>query len=99
MLAVDIDTLLSLWASSDGKPPFDKHKSLYDVIDSIPNSGVPWQKFEVSYTGLRPDNDSPADALPWMEQKYEVYFRDPRALFLNMLSKPTFAEHFDYVPM
>jgi hypothetical protein len=28
-----------------------------------------------------------------------VYFRDPHALFLNMLSNPTFAEHFDYIPM
>jgi hypothetical protein len=101
MSAGDLDTLLQLWAASNspsgGEPPFDGHENLYKMIDSIPIGGVPWQKFAVSYTGPRPDNDS--DALPWMEQAYEVYFRDPRELFLNMLSNPMFAEYVDYVPM
>jgi len=31
-----------------------------------------------------------------MEQTYEVYFRDPHQLILNMLANPTFTEDFDY---
>jgi hypothetical protein len=34
-----------------------------------------------------------------MEQTYEVYFRDPHQLLLNMLADPTFAKDFDYMPM
>ena len=34
-----------------------------------------------------------------MDRTYEVYFRDPRELFLNMLANPMFAEDFDYTPM
>jgi hypothetical protein len=49
----------------------------------------------VSYTGPKPETDVP----PWMEQTYEIHFRDPRQLFLNMLANPTFAEDFDYTPM
>jgi hypothetical protein len=94
MSAGNIDTLLSLWMAS-GEPLFNKHEHLYNMIDSIPIGGVPWQKFAVSYTGLRPDDDTPL----WMEQTYEVYFRDPRELFLKMLSNPMFADHFDYIPM
>jgi hypothetical protein len=68
---------------------------LYNTIDVIPVGGVPWQNFEVTYNGPRPETG----VLPWMEQTYEVYFRDPRQLFLNMLANPAFAEDFDYTPM
>jgi len=34
-----------------------------------------------------------------MEQTYEVYFRDPHQLFLNMLTNPAFAKDFDYTLM
>jgi len=90
---------MGLWATdvsvSDREPPFVDHAHLYNTIDAIPVGGVPWQNFEVSYTGPQPDANAP----PWMEQTYEVYFRDPRQLFHNMLANPTFAEDFDYTPM
>ena len=94
MSAGNIDHLLQLWAAS-GEAPFDNHTELYDTIDAIPVGGVPWQNFEVTYNGQQPETNVP----PWMEQTYEVYFRDPRRLFLNMLANPAFAEDFDYTPM
>jgi Plavaka transposase len=99
VLGGNIDELMTLWAAdvapSEREPPFYNHADLYSAIDAIPVGGVPWQSFGVSYTGLRPENDAPL----WMEQTYEVHFRDPRKLFLNMLANPTFAEDFDYTPM
>ena len=99
MSAGNIDELMMLWragaASSGDQPPFINHDDLYDMIDAIPVGGVQWQHFDVTYNGLRPEMDVPG----WMEQTYEVYFRDPRQLFLNMLANPSFAEDFDYSPM
>jgi hypothetical protein len=94
--AGNVNELMGLWAAdvsvSDREPPFVDHAHLYNTIDAIPVGGVPWQNFVVSYTGSQPDATAP----PWMEQTYEVYFRDPRRLFQNMLANPTFAEDFDY---
>ena len=99
MSAGKIDELCDLWtagaAESGGQPPFTDHAHLYDTIDAIPLGGVPWQSFFVSYTSERRETDVP----PWMEESYEVHFRDPRHLFLNMLANPTFADDFDYTPM
>ena len=99
MSAGNIDELLTLWATgasaSGDELPFVNHVDLYNTIDNIPVGGVPWQNLSVSYTGLWPEADVP----PWMEQSYEVYFRDPRQLFQNMLANPSFAEDFDYTPM
>ena len=94
MSAGNIDQLLELWTAS-GDAPFVNHTDLYETIDAIPIGGVPWQSFSVTYNGLRPGTNVP----PWMEQTYEVYFRDPRQIFLNMLANPTFAGDFDYMPM
>jgi len=99
MSAGNIDQLLKLWEAGTvafgGEPPFVDHTDLYDTIDGIPVGGILWQDFAVTYTGLRPETNVP----PWMEQTYEVYFRDPRQLFVNMLDNSTFAEDFDYTPM
>lgn len=93
MSAGNIDYLLKLWAKG-GESPFVDHADVYNTIDAIPMGGVPWQDFTVSYNGPRPETNVP----PWMEQTYEVYFRDPRQLFLNMLANPIFADNFDYTP-
>ena len=94
MSAGNIDELLMLWEAS-GSEPFVDHVHVYNTIDAIPVGGVPWQNFSVSYNGPRPETNVP----PWMEQTYEVYFRDPHQLILNMLANPTFAEDFDYTPL
>ena len=94
-----IDNLCNLWTAGTvelgGEAPFVNHTHLYDTIDAIPIGGVPWQSFSVSYTGEHPETDVP----PLMEESYEVHFRDPRQLFLNMLANPTFVDDFDYTPM
>jgi hypothetical protein len=99
MLAGNIDDLLKIWAAeaaaSGNEPPFQNHTDLYDTIDAIPVGGVPWQHFEMSFDSPQPETDVPL----WMEQTYEVYFRDPHQLSFNMLADPTFAKDFDYTPM
>ena len=69
MSAGNIDDLLTLWAAgasaSGGDPPFVNHTDLYNTIDAIPVGGVPWQGFDISYTGPQPETDIP----PWMEQR------------------------------
>jgi hypothetical protein len=99
MSAGNIDELMMLWTAdvftSNDKSPFVNHDDLYSTIDAIPVGGVPWQSFAVLYTGVRPETDVP----PWMEQTFEVHFRDPHKLFVDMLANPTFAEDFDYTPM
>ncbi len=99
MSAGNIDMLLQLWAAGvatydDGEPPFINHGDIYDRIDAIPLGNVPWQKFDISYNGVRPESEVP----PWMEHAYEVYFRDLHQLLLDMLANPTFANDFDYIP-
>ena len=98
MSADNIDHLMTLWeasaASTGGESPFVNYTHLYDTIDRIPVGGVQWQSLSVSYNGPQPETDAP----PWMEQTYDVYFRDPRDLFLNMLANPEFAEDFDFTP-
>ena len=93
MSAGNIDELLKLWADGS-ESPFVNHQHLYETIDAIPVGGVPWQQFNISYNGECPKSDVP----PWMEQSYEVYFRDPHALLLDMLENPTFVDDFDYAP-
>lgn len=99
MSAGNIDELLRLWTAGTaplgGVSPFASHTDLYSTIDAIPIGGVPWQTFSVSYSGPQPKSNVP----PWMEQSYEVYFRDPRELFVDMLTNPTFANNFDYTPV
>ena len=34
----------------------------------------------------------------WMENEYEIWFRDPQLLFKNMLANQDFDGFFDYVP-
>ena len=98
MSAGNIDELLDIWAAdgavSGTEPPFQNHTDLYETIDATSIGGVPWQHFEMSFNGSRPEANVP----PWMEQTYEVYFRDPHQLLLDMLADPTFAKDFDYMP-
>jgi len=98
MPAAQIDRLLDLWASSLAKhndmPPFADHRDLYDVIDSSPFGDVKWQKFSLQYTGERPEDNPP----PWMDQQYEVWYRDPREVVRHMLANPMFADEMDYCP-
>ncbi|KAG1895801.1 uncharacterized protein F5891DRAFT_1130500 [Suillus fuscotomentosus] len=97
MSAGQINRLLDLWASTlakhNDRPPFADHRDLYTVIDSSPFGDVKWQCFMVAYDGERPENPK-----PWMDDKYDVWFRDPREVTRNMLANSAYANEFDYRP-
>jgi hypothetical protein len=104
MSAANIDILCALWAASldefAADPPFTGHCDLYSTIDAIPVGGVPWQSTAFTYDGPRPDSELPdgIEIPKWMENEYEIWFRDPRLLFKNMLANQDFNGSFDYAP-
>lgn len=101
MSASNIDRLLNIWAASlrlhGGRPPFSDHNDLYATIDRTPLGDVPWQSFSISYTGPRPSEDS--DVPAWMDDRHEVFFRDPHEVVLNMLANPDFKNEVDFGPV
>ncbi|KAF8816129.1 hypothetical protein BYT27DRAFT_7221675 [Phlegmacium glaucopus] len=105
MANTQVNVLLDLWAASlltaqVGKPsnavhdpPFADVHDMHAVIDSTELEGVSWESFSVEYSGDRPD------VCPeWMDENYEVWYRDPAAVARSMLKNPDFAEEFDYKP-
>ncbi|KAG1866814.1 hypothetical protein F4604DRAFT_1881698 [Suillus subluteus] len=99
MSAPNINTLLDLWAASLLKhgdmPPFADHKDLYKTIDNIPIGGVNWQSFKIQYSGEKPDIP---DVPSWMNQQFDVWYRDPREVARNILANPDYVNDFDYRP-
>ena len=91
-----IDKLMSLMAQLNPQddPPFADHDDLYTTIDSIPLGDVPWQSFNIRYSGSLPEDDIP----PWMTEEYEVWFRDPLKVMEQQIANPDFAEEFDFSP-
>lgn len=77
------------------KPPFGSHKDLYNTIDAIPISGIPWQSHTFTYKGQKPSNNAPK----WMTGKYKIFYRDPCRIFTDMLENPEFAKDIDYAPL
>ncbi|KAG1904171.1 uncharacterized protein F5891DRAFT_1126616 [Suillus fuscotomentosus] len=74
-------------------PPFADHKDLHNVIDATQLGDVPWQCFSAQYTGEQPEV-----VPPWMDEEFEVWYRDPRAMAHNILANPTYKDEIDYVP-
>ncbi|KAG2126611.1 hypothetical protein DEU56DRAFT_872879 [Suillus clintonianus] len=74
-------------------PPFTDHKDLHNVIDATQLGDVPWQCFSVQYTGEHPEV-----VPPWMDDEFEVWYRDPREMAHNILANPTYKDEIDYVP-
>lgn len=93
-----IRRLLALWAvnalATGGTSPFSSKTELYQAIDSISDGTAPWRCFPVKYTGPKPTN---GPILEWMEQEYEVWYRDSHELLKSMLENPAFDGHLDYV--
>ena len=99
MSARNLDFLMQLWHASlvhhGDSAPFKDHRDLYRTIDATPIGGVLWESFNITYNGPELEsNNTPA----WMNQSFEIYFRDPRLLFVEMLGNPSFANDFDYMP-
>ncbi len=98
MSAPNIDALLDIWAAQVFKhsdhPPFANHQDLYDTMDVTPLADVRWQSFTAEYQGEKPDNNVP----PWMNAKYDVWFRDPLTVVRELVGNPDFDGEFDYTP-
>ncbi|KAG2342485.1 hypothetical protein BDR05DRAFT_1000806 [Suillus weaverae] len=98
MSAGNINILLDLWATTllkhNDKPPFADCCDLYKTIDSTPVGDIKWQSFKVQYTGEKLAHNIP----PWMDQPYDVWYRDPHEVVHNMLVNPEYATEMDYRP-
>lgn len=99
MSTPNINTLLDLWAASllkhGNMPPFADHKDLYKTIDNILIGGVNWQSFKIQYSREKPDV---LDVPSWMNQQFDVGYRDPREVVCNILTNPDYVNDFDYHP-
>lgn len=96
MSARNLDFLCDLMAATLARhhdtPPFVDHKDLHNVIDATQLGNVPWQCFSAQYSGERPEV-----VPPWMDDKFEVWFRDPHAMAHNILANPAYKDEIDYV--
>ena len=91
----NIDDLLSILKTREGgKAPFENCADLYATIDSIKEGEVPWDSFTVQYNGPRPEENVPT----WMDEKYQVFYRNPREVIKSMLANKAFDGNFDYTP-
>jgi hypothetical protein len=97
--ATKINSLLDLWTASllqhNDLPPFSNAAHLYETIDSIKTGGCPWKSFEVKYTGDIPEVGAP----DWMQETYEVWYRDPAQVFTDVLANPDFNGEWDSAPL
>lgn len=98
MSKTNINELLSILkaraANEGGTPPFENCTDLYSTIDSIVEGDIAWDLFTVQYNGPQPETDIP----PWMDEKYEVFYRDPHEAVKLMLENKAFDGSFDYTP-
>ncbi|KAI0639528.1 hypothetical protein C8Q77DRAFT_1214064 [Trametes polyzona] len=98
MSGKNISTLMNLWAAHivqyGGRPPFADQTDMYRAIDAIAHGDVPWKCFKVRYSGPRPTSDVPS----WMNNEYDVWYRNPREITLRMLENPDFKDEFDVAP-
>lgn len=90
------DCLMNLLSSLYNEaPPFANHKELHSIIDSIQQGDVPWNSFSIKYDGVRPEQ---GPIPPWMDQSYEVWFRDPLQVLENQIGNPDFKGETDHAP-
>ncbi len=87
---------MDLWAADvaryGGSPPFANHAEMYGLIDAIQHGDAPWMCLRIRYTGPRPEHNVPS----WMDDVYEIWYRDPRKVAQNMLANPSFDGQIDY---
>jgi hypothetical protein len=94
----NIDDLLTILrtraAGEGGTAPFKNCAELYATIDSITEGEVPWDSFTVQYNGPQPETNVPQ----WMDEKYQIFYRDPHEVIKLMLANKVFDGNFDYTP-
>ncbi|KAF8901482.1 hypothetical protein CPB84DRAFT_1846772 [Gymnopilus junonius] len=89
--------LTSSFRSGFTPPPAANHTEIYEKIDSVEVGDTLWSSFTVHYNGPK---TTAADGKPpvWMEQGYEVWFRDPLEQLESMIGNPEFNGEIDYGP-
>ncbi|KAF8883641.1 hypothetical protein CPB84DRAFT_1850916 [Gymnopilus junonius] len=94
-----IDRLMHILTAmySDQPPPAANHTEIYEKIDSVEVGDTLWSSFTVHYNGPK---TTAANGKPpvWMEQGYEVWFRDPLEQLESMIGNPEFNGEIDYGP-
>ncbi|KAI6137566.1 hypothetical protein BKA82DRAFT_4379823 [Pisolithus tinctorius] len=98
MSAANINELLDLWNATllgaGSQPVFKDSAEMYKTIDRTILGDVQWENFCISYTGERPTDNVPS----WMNAAYDIWFRDPKDVIRDMLSRPDFSRDMDYRP-
>jgi hypothetical protein len=93
-----IDRLLNVLSTLYDEPPFMSHQELYALIDAIKQGEIPWNSFSVCYNGLRPQ-DNVLNPLPaWMNENYEIWFRDPLQVLESQIANPEYNKMMDFAP-
>lgn len=95
----NVDQLLSIWSATlaphGAEPPITSYRDLHAQIDAIDLGFVPWKSSTVRYQGPRPENSA---TFSWMDQDYQLWYRDPRKVVRNILTNPEFNAALDYIP-
>lgn len=89
-----MDLLAAYYGDKGKPPPFANTRDLQNAIDSIETGDVPWQSFNISYSGPKPDGDTPA----WMNEEYTVWYRCPQQLLINQLGDRSLGKEMDWAP-
>lgn len=72
---------------------WDSAKKMYETIDKIQLGSSPFSTVKIRYSGPRPDNPP-----SWMNQEYELCYRDTRKVLHDQLATADFASDFDPAP-
>ena len=92
-----IEVLMEIWTLSvmetDGGPPFDSYRQMYEAIDEIKVCSTPWECFKTEI-----DNNLPDDAPNWCRESYHIWYHNPDTVITNMLDNPNFADAFNTCP-
>lgn len=90
MPAQHINDLMDIWSASmlphGGEAPFATARDMYETIDTSKVGDVPWESFKLKYEGIKPAEEVPS----WMDDEYEVWYRDPREIVHNILANTSF---------
>lgn len=98
------DELLELLAATSrvngtSDPPFVSRRHMFETIDRTEVGDVCWEKMTLQCASASDMEVNNRDSAPsWMQDKHEVWFRNPLSVIRNMLSNPSFDGSLDYVP-
>ena len=67
---------------------------MYKTIDRTLLGDIPWSSFSLKYNGEKPPDDVPS----WMDDTFEICYRNPRAVIHEILAHPEFKDQMDYKP-